>query len=127
MNLNSQLTGNGSIVIARDAAGQGGTVVANMNVGSGQSVLMHGGTLELGSPHFFLATLKGWDSGTTLELLHTEITAATFTGGVLSLYDGALTEAQILVGGSYSSADFHFSETAGGNALITTTHVGAFS
>jgi hypothetical protein len=124
--LNTQMTGTGSIIIGRDAAGNGGTVVADQTVGSGESVMMHGGTLELASPHFFLGTLVGWDSGTTLDLLHTQATSADVSGGVLTIHDGMFTEAQIKLAGSYGNGDFHLFETPDGSTLVTTTHLGPF-
>jgi hypothetical protein len=120
--LNTQLTGTGHVVIE-----QGGVVEAGQIVGSGQTVLMHGGTLELASPFNFLATLQAWDSGTTLDLLHTHLTAATVAGNVLTLHDGSFTEAQIKLAGSYASGNFNIQNQANGSALVTTTHVGPWS
>jgi hypothetical protein len=120
--LNTQLTGVGTVLIEAN-----GTVAAQQIVGSGQTVLMHGGTLALGSADNFLAILQGWDSGSVLELAHTQLTSADVSGGILSLHDGGFLEAQIHLSGHYSSADFHIANQADGSSLVTTTHLGAWS
>jgi Hyphally regulated cell wall protein N-terminal len=127
LDLNTQMTGTGSIVIERDAAGHGGVVHAEQIVGSGQTVMVHGGVLQLGSANNFLGTLQGWGSGSTLQLLHMHLTSEDVTHGVLTLHDGLFTEAAIKIGAGYSSGDFHITNQADGTALITTVHTGLWS
>ncbi len=128
LDLNTEVTGAGSILIGRSGTGAGGVVDAEQIVGSGQSVLMHGGILELGQPHFFLGTIRGWDSGSSIDLLHTHVTGLDFANGVLTVHDGMFTEAQLRVAGSYGDGSgFHFRNTAAGNAILTTTAHGPWS
>jgi hypothetical protein len=110
----SQLTGVGTLSV------DGGQADIDSIVGSGQTVDFSGGLLVLDDPHQFLGTLMGWDAAGTLELAHTTITGASLSGGVLTLTDGTLTEAQIHVGGGFSLANLlHPSVTASGNTLLT--------
>jgi hypothetical protein len=124
--IDSQMTGTGTMMIER-GGGHAGSVTADLIVGSGQTMLMHGGVLALASPNNFLGTLQDWDSGTVLDLLHTHMTSLDLAGGLLIAHDGAFIDAQLHLSGTYSSSDFHFTNQADGTALITTTHTGAFS
>jgi hypothetical protein len=113
--LNAQLTGAGVLVVAN-----GGVADLTQIVGSGQTVFLGaGGTLELPDPHDFLATIWGWAPGGALALPHMTITDASYQSDVLTLHDGAFTEAQIRLPGAYTSSDFHISNGSDGTAVIT--------
>lgn len=121
--LNTQTTGTGTILI-QNKGGYGGTVTVNQMVGSGQQVLMHGGTLALGMPSDFLATLHGWNSNSVLDLLNTHLTSIDVNHGSLMLHDGNFTEGVIKLAGQYTTSDFHFINDTTGGSIIFTTHVG---
>ncbi len=82
------------------------------------------GTLALGSPANFAATIVGFNAGDTIDLADIKATTATWRAGTsgqpgqLSIFNGTTLLATLALAGDYSAATFEVNgDNAGGSAI----------
>lgn len=99
-----------------------GTLTLGQNItDSGQVVLDAGTTLALGAPANFLNSISGFVAGTTIDILHTVVTAASLnSNGQLVLNGGDSTIATLSLSGTVPASNSIFfvqSDGAGGSDI----------
>jgi hypothetical protein len=101
--------------------GATGTLALQAGAASGQMVDFLAGTglLELTKPNSFLGNIEGFTSHDRIELVGTVETGFKFSGGVLSVTNGATTVARLHFDGSYSTASFTIAGDGHGNSFVT--------
>jgi hypothetical protein len=85
------------------------------------------GTLALGNPAQFAATIAGFDSTDTIQLVGRTATQATVQpGDKLVITDGGMAVATLQLSGNYAGDTFHVASDGSGGTLVTvTTHAAA--
>lgn len=76
------------------------------------------GLLQLTAPSNMAGVLEGFASGDTIDLGTTAANTLNYTGGVLTVANGASTVAQLHFAGSYTAANFALG-TSGAHTVIT--------
>jgi hypothetical protein len=130
----SALTNNGTIdasagtLSVKDTVGGTGTLqigaTATMSLllgaGTGQTAdfLASTGLLDLTKPIDFKGLITDFGGSDTIDLLNAPATGFFVSGGVLTVRNGANTEANLNFGSSYTSADFSLTSDLNGGTFI---------
>ncbi len=101
--------------------GAAGTLALQAGAAVGQTVDFLAGTglLELTKPSSFTGSIEGFTSHDRIELVGTAETGFKFSGGVLSVTNGAATVARLHFDGSHSTASFTVAGDGHGNSFIS--------
>ena len=83
--------------------------------------------LELDSPGNFLTPITGFGPGRTIDLPGTLVTGLAYSGGTLSVLNGTVTVATLMVGAGYTLGDFDHAGDGGNGTDITTTSFACFA
>ena len=126
---NAPVTGTGTIDISA-----GSTVTFNASVSSGQSVVFQAntGTLDLGAPDSFAATVFGTQAGDVIDftgIAPASVTGATLAAGnVLQLTgaSGPLAQVQLDPNQSFAGDFFHAAADGGGGTVVNEDTVPCF-
>jgi hypothetical protein len=100
--------------------GATGTMSLLLGAGAGQTVefLASTGLLDLTKPIDFNGLITGFGGSDTIDLLNTPATGFFVSGGVMTVRNGAKTEATLNFGSSYTSADFSVTSDMNGGTII---------
>jgi len=103
------------------AIGAGGTLSLLLGTDSTQQVDFTAATglLELTQPLDFAGQIAGFAGGDQIDLHATHANGFTFSGGVLTVKEGANIVATLNVTGAYTAADFALSSDGHGGTFIT--------
>ena len=79
------------------------------------------GTLQIGAPGSFAATIAGAEVGDVIHLIGTAVTGLNFANGRLMVSGSSGTVASLNFSGSYTTGDFSFSSDGSGGTNIVVT------
>ena len=87
--------------------GSSGSLHLRAGADAGQTVQFLGaGALDLNAPGVFAGQIAGFGAGDMIDLIKHPATSTQFSGGVLTVLNGATTVAQLNFTGSYTNANF---------------------
>ncbi len=119
LDFTSALKGNGTLKIDAGATLEAASTAASTLTATFNGT---GGTLALGKPARFAATISGYAAGDTIDLIKTAATGASVNGGdQLVIVNGLNTVATLQLTGSYAGATFTVASDGHGGSAITVT------
>jgi hypothetical protein len=99
--------------------GTGGTMDIIRGKDAGQTVDYLGtGKLALHTPGMFTGHISDFKGSDLIDLVSTDATSESFSGGVLTVLDGSTTVANLRFNGSYSTSSFSLASDSHGGTLI---------
>jgi hypothetical protein len=107
---------NGVIDVASSGVAEFQTMVAGQQT---VSFLDATGTVKLGAPARFGATIAGFAQGDTIDLVNTPATRLVYSGGVLTVMDNGAIVAALTIAGSYNPGQFVLTSDGHGGNQIT--------
>ena len=114
LELDKAVSGKGALDI-----GAGGVMDIRRGADSGQTVDFLGtGKLELESAGTFAGHISDFKGNDLVDLVSTIATSESFSGGVLSLFDGSTAVAHLNFNGSYATSCFSLTTDAHGGTLV---------
>ncbi len=120
------ITGDGSLVVDTGAA-----LEVKASAAATLKMTFNGGTLALGDPASFAATIHAFGAGDTIDLVFRQATKATLgAGDTLVIKNGTTTIATLQLAGNHAGDTFHVASDGHAGTLITVTpgpaHVAPF-
>jgi hypothetical protein len=96
-----------------------GTLVANGSIAASQTVTFDpGGLIAIGNSALFAATILGFATGDTIELTNATATAASYSGGVITITNGATTLEMLNAPGLTNPAGLTVNNDGQGNSYL---------
>jgi hypothetical protein len=115
LSISNTVGGNGTLQIGAMA-----TLSLLQGAGTGQTVdfLASTGLLDLTNPNSFKGLISGFGGSDTIDLLNAPATGFFVSGGVLTVRNGATTQASLNFGSSYTASDFSLTSDTNGGTFI---------
>jgi hypothetical protein len=112
LEIDGGIGGSGAVTV------QSNTVLQlDQGVVSGQAISFSGGEVILKAPTQVQGTFAGFGAGDTILASGIVANTPSFTGGALTLFNGATPVLTLNVSGSFTSSNFALAQTGGGTAI----------